>query len=911
MNARFGLTLGMVLLLIVSADLRAQTTCVRGKDRNTSFPFLGAAAGYHIQNVNIHLSDSARSATFLQQGRLADGVAKWATCASGDNTPGFTLSATDPRPSVGEAGSLAWRSTMLIDFKDEHAPVENNRAELAHWSADDNSITLYGKCPTTGTYGLPCFGNRPGGAIRWDDPGLLEAVVAHEIGHSLGLGHDECPNSIMRDSPNPGGQINPEHCRLVEDMNNPNLPCNEEAPAAGESHPCETPSSENAGGSLGPPYVEGEPDIQDFCTAYNWSCHLGGGGGGTGGCTITRACVTVSDFHGTSTQCSYHNSCAGLAESGGLPAGPGLGPRMQVYTPQADQTVNGTITITGWAMDFVRVASLTFGIDGNQIAVQNYTYGFFDAGACTPPLGSGHSACILNSGFSAQFDTRQVGNGRHVLQVVAVDAQGWPTAFEVPFFVDNCPDTQAPAAVITSPAAGSTLSGTATITANASDNVGVTKVQLYVDSVLTSTDTTAPYSFAWNTTSAAGGSHNLKVKARDACGNVGPSPTLVIAVDNGCPDRVNPAVTLTAPGNNQTVEGQVGVTVGSSDNVGVTRVEIYRDGALAHTATSATAITSTAWTWDSTAVTNGNHTLLAKGFDACGNQASSATVTVNVQNIPNAPPELFIGQPIDSSTVSGTNVTITGWVLDADGIASVTASLDGQNLPFNQPWQRMDRPDVCSAVPVADPDCPNVGYRFSFNSGVFTDGFHLVRVVATDTRGASRVAERWLRFTNYPSGFARSFFPAADTYVRQDYPSSSYGHLDHLSMRGTTTSRTRHALLKFNLSGLSGTVRSARLYLRETGGSSIPVVKVWKATAGTWDEATFTWNHVGTLSWQLMSWFFDLPASATSVLDVTDLVQGNGELTIGLMTESDAYFFFGSKEHLSTSVRPLLEVISN
>ncbi|PTL78734.1 S8 family serine peptidase [Vitiosangium sp. GDMCC 1.1324] len=93
-------------------------------------------------------------------------------------------------------------------------------------------------------------------------------------------------------------------------------------------------------------------------------------------------------------------------------------------------------------------------------------------------------------------------------------------------------DTTAPSTSITAPAGGSTLSGTTTVSADASDNVGVSKVEFYAGSSLIGTDSTTPYSVDWNTTAVANGSYSLTTKAYDAAGNVGTSSTVSVTVNN-------------------------------------------------------------------------------------------------------------------------------------------------------------------------------------------------------------------------------------------------------------------------------------------------------------------------------------------------------------------------------------------
>ncbi|WNG56079.1 S8 family serine peptidase [Archangium gephyra] len=94
-------------------------------------------------------------------------------------------------------------------------------------------------------------------------------------------------------------------------------------------------------------------------------------------------------------------------------------------------------------------------------------------------------------------------------------------------------DTTAPSTSITAPTGGATVGGTSTISADAADNVGVSRVEFFLGSSLLGTDTTAPYSFDWNTTGVANGAYSLSTKAYDAAGNVGSSSTVSVTVSNG------------------------------------------------------------------------------------------------------------------------------------------------------------------------------------------------------------------------------------------------------------------------------------------------------------------------------------------------------------------------------------------
>jgi len=82
-------------------------------------------------------------------------------------------------------------------------------------------------------------------------------------------------------------------------------------------------------------------------------------------------------------------------------------------------------------------------------------------------------------------------------------------------------DTIAPTVSITSPANGADVARrtTVTITATASDNVGVTRVEFLVDSALQCTDTTAPYSCNWKVPNTRNQTYQLQARAFDLAGN--------------------------------------------------------------------------------------------------------------------------------------------------------------------------------------------------------------------------------------------------------------------------------------------------------------------------------------------------------------------------------------------------------
>ena len=191
----------------------------------------------------------------------------------------------------------------------------------------------------------------------------------------------------------------------------------------------------------------------------------------------------------------------------------------------------------------------------------------------------------------------------------------------------NNPDSVAPTVSMTAPAGGATVSGTVTLSATASDNVGVVGVQFKRGTTnIGAEDTTAPYSVSWNTTSLSNGSYTLTAVARDQAGNTTTSAAVTVTVFN---DTTAPTVSITSPSRRDSVANTITVSATASDNVAVVGVRFRVDG-VDIGAEDTTAPYSVSW--DTTSVSNGNHVLTAVARDAAGNTQTSGNVTVKVSN---------------------------------------------------------------------------------------------------------------------------------------------------------------------------------------------------------------------------------------------------------------------------------------
>jgi len=96
-------------------------------------------------------------------------------------------------------------------------------------------------------------------------------------------------------------------------------------------------------------------------------------------------------------------------------------------------------------------------------------------------------------------------------------------------------DRRPPTVTLTYPNSLAPLSGTISLTATAWDNVAVDHVTFSVDGATVGSDSTSPYSAAYDTTQVADGSHSFSARATDTAGNVSTASTVTATVTNIAP----------------------------------------------------------------------------------------------------------------------------------------------------------------------------------------------------------------------------------------------------------------------------------------------------------------------------------------------------------------------------------------
>jgi hypothetical protein len=124
----------------------------------------------------------------------------------------------------------------------------------------------------------------------------------------------------------------------------------------------------------------------------------------------------------------------------------------------------------------------------------------------------------------------------------------------------------APSGDTTPPTVSASETGNAntiTLSAVATDDVGVTKVEFWVDGALKGNSTTAPYSMTLDSRTLPNGTHSLMAKAFDAAGNSGSSAAVSFDISNANTTFVevesnNTIATANVVGNATTLSGLVG-----------------------------------------------------------------------------------------------------------------------------------------------------------------------------------------------------------------------------------------------------------------------------------------------------------------------------------------------------------------
>jgi thermitase len=182
-----------------------------------------------------------------------------------------------------------------------------------------------------------------------------------------------------------------------------------------------------------------------------------------------------------------------------------LAPTVTIKNPDADSTVSGSVSVAVVAADDHAVAKVEWYLDGALM----------------------ETSSKQNPVFA--WDTSEVANGLHALQARAYDLAG-NIGSSTPISVtvaNTVGDSIPPVVRIESPSYGDGFGPLERVSVKASDNIGVARLELYVDGRLLSETAQAGAVFKWQP-KPMDRPHTLQAVAYDAAGNIGTSRPVVV-----------------------------------------------------------------------------------------------------------------------------------------------------------------------------------------------------------------------------------------------------------------------------------------------------------------------------------------------------------------------------------------------
>ena len=241
----------------------------------------------------------------------------------------------------------------------------------------------------------------------------------------------------------------------------------------------------------------------------------------------------------------------------------------------------------------------------------------------------------------------------------------------------------APTVSWVTPSDGETVSGAVTVQIDAGDTEDSDDsltVEYSVDggswTTATYNSTSGYYEDSWDSTGVSDGDHTLDTRATDSASNTS-TATITVTTDN---TDSAPSVSWVNPSSGDTVNGSVVVQISAtddSDSESALSVEWQVDNGQWRTASYNSTSGYYEDSWDSTGVSDGDHTLDARATDTSGNTGTESSSTVTVDNTnENTAPTITTFNLTNKSNPAWERYTVDWAVSDSDGnLSQVTIEM--------------------------------------------------------------------------------------------------------------------------------------------------------------------------------------------------------------------------------------------
>lgn len=290
---------------------------------------------------------------------------------------------------------------------------------------------------------------------------------------------------------------------------------------------------------------------------------------------------------------------------------------------------------------------------------------------------NGQTKCVDSTApYTCQMTIDHTPDVAYEIMVTAFDAANNSASASVTFFSSSADgDTTPPTVAITSPADGAfvNVNSTILVQADASDDVGVAKVEFRLNGELKCTDAASPYSCQMEIGRRANLNYQITATALDAAGNSASHSITVTSIES---DTTPPTVTITSPLDGAIVERGSTFTVQAeaADNVGVTSVVFRLNDET--TCVDSTSPYTCQMTIDNTP--DAVYQITAIAFDAANNSSSHSITVFSSPEQDTTPPSVSITFPADGAIVPvSSNITVQASASDNIGVASVEFRLNG------------------------------------------------------------------------------------------------------------------------------------------------------------------------------------------------------------------------------------------